>query len=332
MHAKRTNSILLIIYLFMIGASPGATYPEGSIGSRTITARLYLPDTAQGYYRGTRFDWAGVIPELRANGHSYFGQWFDKYDPFRHDAIMGPVEAFEPLGYEKARPGETFVKIGIGVLVKPVEPNYFFANHYTIIDPGTWTIKKAKDRVEFKHVLAGNSISYSYRKTVALTRKGSTLQLIHMLRNTGKEVIETDVFDHNFFMLDNELTGPAATVTLPFPISTRTKPVNDLATITGRQIGFSRELKKGESVLLAYVQGFDSARAQDYDIRVENRHSGAGVRITSDRPMSRLAFWAIPATLCPEPYIHIRVEPGKEFSWTITYEYYDLGVGTQRTN
>ncbi|HTD92681.1 MAG TPA: hypothetical protein VK644_02670, partial [Chitinophagaceae bacterium] len=320
---------LLILYLFMISASPSAIFPEATISNRTITARLYLPDTAQGYYRAGRFDWAGVISELRANGHSYYGQWFDKYDPLRHDAIMGPVEAFEPLGYERARPGETFVKIGIGVLVKPVESNYFFANHYKILDPGTWTIKKARDRIEFKHVLSGNNISYSYEKTVALAKKGSELQLIHTLRNTGKDIIETDVFNHNFFMLDNELTGPGAVIKFPFTLSTRTKPVNDLATINGKQIGFSRELKKGESVLLSYVQGFDSTRAQDYDIRVENLHSGAGVRITSDRPMSRLAFWAIPATLCPEPYIHVRVEPGKEFSWTITYEYYDLGVVTK---
>ena len=35
-------------------------------------------------------------------GHSFSGQWFEKYDPLLHDAVMGPVEAFSPLGYEEA--------------------------------------------------------------------------------------------------------------------------------------------------------------------------------------------------------------------------------------
>src|SRR5687768_9293365 len=96
-----------------------AEFPEARISNRTITARLYLPHAEQGYYRGTRFDWSGVISSLKVNGHEYFGQWFDKYDPQLHDAIMGPVEEFltadSTLGYEEAAPGGTFIRIGVGV-------------------------------------------------------------------------------------------------------------------------------------------------------------------------------------------------------------------------
>jgi hypothetical protein len=38
----------------------------------------------------------------------------------------------------------------------------------------------------------------------------------------------------------------------------------------------------------------------------------------------KLAFWACHTTLCPEPYIKIKVEPGKEFTWSIRYEFYTL--------
>lgn len=48
------------------------------------------------------------------------------------------------------------------------------------------------------------------------------------------------------------------------------------------------------------------------------------MRITSDRPMSRLAFWSIRTTICPEPYIEVRVEPGGEFTWITSYELYTL--------
>jgi hypothetical protein len=71
------------------------------------------------------------------------------------------------------------------------------------------------------------------------------------------------------------------------------------------------------------LTGF-SDKTEDYDIRIENVKTGAGVRITCDRPLSKMVLWANPWTLCPEPYINIKVEPGKEFSWNINYEFYTL--------
>ncbi len=65
------------------------------------------------------------IPSLEFQGHTFFGQWFEKYDPKLHDAIMGPVEEFltngAGLGYAEAKPGENFVKIGVGAIRKPEE-------------------------------------------------------------------------------------------------------------------------------------------------------------------------------------------------------------------
>ena len=57
------------------------------------------------------------------------------------------------------------------------------------------------------------------------------------------------------------------------------------------------------------VAGF-SGDPKDYDIRVENRKTGAGVRITADRPLARLVVWSVRPTRCPEPFINVRVEPG----------------------
>ena len=39
---------------------PG-TYPEKHISNGVLTAKIYLPDAEKGFYRGTRFDWAGII-------------------------------------------------------------------------------------------------------------------------------------------------------------------------------------------------------------------------------------------------------------------------------
>jgi hypothetical protein len=71
------------------------------------------------------------------------------------------------------------------------------------------------------------------------------------------------------------------------------------------------------------IEGFGPGAA-DYDFRVENRKAGAGVRITGDRPLSKIVYWSIRTTLCPEPYIDIKVPPGQESRWTLRYQFYTL--------
>ena len=48
------------------------------------------------------------------------------------------------------------------------------------------------------------------------------------------------------------------------------------------------------------------------------------MRITSNRPLAKLVFWSNWKTSCPEPYIDMTVEPGKESTWEIRYEFYEL--------
>ncbi len=67
------------------------------------------------------------------------------------------------------------------------------------------------------------------------------------------------------------------------------------------------------------MQGFGPT-AKDYDFRIENRKSGAAVRITGDRPLVKLIFWCIRTVACPEPYIDMDIPPGKEFKWHMAYD------------
>ena len=63
---------------------------------------------------------------------------------------------------------------------------------------------------------------------------------------------------------------------------------------------------------------------QDYDFRIENSKTGAGVRITGDQPLVKVNFWAISTVASVEPYILLRIAPGKEAHWTIRYDFYTL--------
>jgi hypothetical protein len=319
-----------LVFGLGIGVLAGAEFPEAEISNGSIRAKLYLPDPEQGYYRATRFDWSGVIASLEYRGHNYFESRQDRHDPRTDDSISGPVEDFRTnnggLGYDEAKAGDTFVKIGVGILRKPDEPRYRQAYYYELVDSGKWSVRNGADWIGFDHELTdGKGYAYVYRKTVRLVRGKPEMVLEHSLRNTGREPIETDVYDHNFFVIDRQPSGPDFIVKVPFELKA-TRDLKGIAEVRGMQIAYLRQMGKGESII-TNLSGFgDSAR--DYDITVENRKVSAGVRITADRPLSALVFWSDfwyeRATLCPEPYIRMRIEPGQESTWHINYEFYTL--------
>jgi hypothetical protein len=301
-------------------------FPHAEISNGLIHAKLYLPDPQQGYYRATRFDWSGIIASLEYKGHNYFGPWFERHDPLVHDAITGPVEEFltanSTLGYEDAGVGGTFVRVGIGALRKPDEKQFRRFGKYDITNSGKWSVRKGSDKIEFVQELVNASgYGYVYGKTVKLAKGKPELLIEHKLKNTGKRPIDTQAYNHNFLVMDGQPSGPDFSVQFPFELKT-TSDSKGFVEIRGRQIAYLRELEKGQSVLLRLL-GFSNS-AGDYDIKIENRKTGAGVRITGDRPLSDLIFWTVRTTLCPEPYITIRVNPGKETSWRISYQFYSL--------
>ncbi|MEO8416814.1 MAG: hypothetical protein ABI472_24330, partial [Ginsengibacter sp.] len=183
--------IIFLLPVLLISAITFVNAPEVDITNGLIHARIYLPGAENGYYRGSRFDWSGVIPELTCNGHSYYGQWFPKYDPRLHDAIMGPVEDFLPVGFNDAKPGESFLKIGIGILERPDTSAYSIVPPYEILNGGKWNAKTSPGKVEFLHTLNDTAYSYIYKKTVELIKGKPALVLSHTFKNTGKKMIET---------------------------------------------------------------------------------------------------------------------------------------------
>lgn len=326
-HAPTEASIRvsLLLLLAIAQAAGPRPFPQASISNGRIRLELYLPDAKAGYYRGTRFDWSGAVSSLQWNGHEYFGQWFDRYDPLIHDAITGPVEEFltgnaSSLGYDEAKPGETFVRIGVGVVRKPDEKEYRRFATYEILDAGAWAIDRGTDRIALTHSLRDSTgYAYVYRKTLRLD--GNTLVLEHSLQNTGSKPIATSVYNHNFFTIDRQTTGPDFIVRFPFE-PRPARPIAPLAEQRGREIAFLRELEPKQTVFTE-LDGFGTTAAH-YGFELENRKTGAGVRVTGDRPLSKLLFWSAPKTICPEPYIDASVEPGRTSTWRTTYEFYQV--------
>jgi hypothetical protein len=314
----------LIAFVLFSACALAQDYPKADITNGVIRAELMLPDPQHGSYQGTRFDWSGIISSLQYQGHEYFGKWYERHDPKIHDAITGPVEEFRTndsgLGYDDAKASGTFVRIGVGTVRKPEEKAYRPYDTYEIVDPGKWTVKKHKDRIQFTHELQGeNGYAYVYSKTVRLVKGKPELLLEHSLKNTGQKAIDTTQYNHNFFVIDHEVVGPDVVVKFVFaPVATR--GFKDRAEIVGNEIHFPREIE-GKNGVFSELTGSKNDVA-DYDLHVENVKTGAGVHITSDQPLEKVNFWAINTVAAAEPYIHLKIEPGKEARWRVRYDFY----------
>jgi hypothetical protein len=322
-----------------------ADSPQTEISNGQLRVKLYLPDAKNGYYRGTRFDWSGVIASLEYNGHNFYGPWFDRMDPPVHDyayigaevvagacsGISGPVEEFHTheaaLGWDEARVGGTFIKIGVGVLRK-VDEKYDAYRLYEIVDHGRWTIKQHPDSVEFTQELTDPSSGYGYiyRKVVRLSPGKPEMVLEHSLKNTGRHTIQSTVYNHNFLVLDKQPPGPDFAISVPFRILPTQPPDERFARIQENHIVFTKVLENQDVVEIPF-QGF-GASPKDYDIRIENRKVGTGMRIQGDRPLSFVNFWSMRKVLAMEPFIAMTIAPGSEFTWNIHYEYYTLSAAS----
>ena len=353
------------------------SHPSHRLTNGEITATVYLPDPKNGFYTTTRFDWSGAIASLQYKGHDFYGGWFSKitdiydfgYEGPNKDvisadftAMVGPAEEFGALGYNDVAPGGLFIKPGVGVLERD-EMNYNHSRPYVIANGGTWDVRTSREAVEFTHTLSQPSINlgYVYTKIIRLTPGKPQMTISHVRKNTGSKPIVTNVYNHNFTVIDKQATGPDIEITVPWqmtraagrggaarqgaapPAPARQGPppidpyaalatgermgsqcgqpqMQALASPQGNKLVYTKVLQGSECYQTSFT-GF-GPEAKDNDIRIENKKVGAGVHITGDRPLTRLGYWSIRTVVAPEPYIDLNIEPGQQFAWTYTYDYY----------
>lgn len=295
--------------------------PSAELSNGIIHATIYKPDVNHGFYRGSRFDWSGIISNLEWNGHTFFGPWKTKYSGTFHDDVMGPAEEFLPVNYSETLPGNAFLKIGVGMLTRLDSADYDFQKRYPIADTGKWQTMVDSTQATFTHTLTHRNYSYTYSKTLRLQENSPVLVLEHSLKNQGKSVIATQVYNHNFLVMDQQHVGPDFEIILPRNSKKELAGYDGIVEINQSRLKF---LEKSSEEIMIKIDNLLDTDSSEYNFAIENKKINAGLRITSDKPITKLMYWSVPRVMCPEPYIDIYVEPGEEICWDITYEFYSV--------
>lgn len=278
---------------------------------------LCVPDNAKGYYRGTRFDHAGVFRAIDYKGYRIADEWFPAYDPYRHDCLTGPVEEFSQNGYDETLPGGLFLKPGVGLLRREDDSPYDWFHRYEVVDEGERTLESDGRSAEFRQKLSGDGFAYEYSKVITIEPEEGAFSIRHRLDNLGERPISGYVYNHNFFTLADAGVGRATKVDFPFAPVGDWRSEYDCVELSGNGIRFSRDFVEGDKVYMGNLRPADSGT--DYSFSVRNELNGLGVNVLSDAKMHHAVFWAINRVACVEPHVALDLRPSLSLSWTVLY-------------
>lgn len=300
--------------------SIGAEPPTARLTNGVLTAAVYLPDAENGYYRGSRFDWSGMISSVESDGHRFFGEWKPAPQPLATDNVVGTAGEFgmeSPLGYDEAAPGEFFYKIGVGKLLRPDAEPYAFHRPYAVT-PLPWKITRGDRWIKFTQRLPEeNGWGYVYSKGITLHPRKPEFTIRHTLKNSGSKEILTDYYCHNFVVFDSRPLDPGTQVHLDFELWD-SSPIREIAIIEGKTIRLASPLPEGKSLFRRFEI---IPPGGGKTIVFENPETGTALRINSDTTPDKVVFYGIGKSVCIEPFIGIRLAPGEKLTWKDRYSF-----------
>jgi|GEM_PF-1312305 len=303
-----------------------------------LTVHVTQPNDP-GAYHDCRFDWSGMIASVEYNGHRFFNGPEAHHDDKTPYPVFGTAEEFGsegvlnletrnheggPLGFEEAKPGETFVKIGVGELVKPPAPSwYWWRIMYDVKRPGPWKVTIQPSSIQYEQDLKGpRGFAYRYVKTISIDPNQPVVRIARTLANTGQRRINTTHYTHNFVTFDSEDTITRGwQVQFGYPLKPFPNPrywrTRGMVELEDQTLHFVCKLS---GALFLFMTDQPRTAAENR-FRIANPTLGMALSIQGDRPVYKIPLYVNNGAVCPEPFVQIRAEPGQEETWATSYTF-----------
>lgn len=271
---------------------------------------------------GSRFDWTGKIAEVyykgipvttteKINGTDEFIYGKGLYNEFGIET---------PIGFDDIEEGESFHKIGIGLLKKEGQKYEFYKDYE--IKPAEFTITEENNKIIIECISEElNGYAYILKKEIELS--GNDIIIKYWLKNTGKKTIKTDEYTHNFLAFNNELMGEEYILTFSHSIKKDQFWANvnpeDKVEIGKQDFSFNDTPK--EQFFFANVLGKVET---EVFYMLTNTKSKIGITEKIDFIPSKVNLWGWKHVISPELFFEINLEKGEEVEWTRSYRVFDL--------
>jgi len=264
---------------------------------------------------GPRFDRTAVVRSITVDHLELLGPWGlpDEFGLYGNGV----------LGYEAARVGETFVKIGVGQLVRDTETGYHFAHPYPVdrLFPVTLAMEERSLSV-LQQSDGEGPWQYRYSKSYELTGE-RRLKIHYELSNTGTREWTFEHYNHHWFRADGIPVGTGYQVTTGFELPA--------AETTMRHAPFSLAMPgplapDGAHYYASEVTGV-APGANSFELKIDGHPLVSYQASFSPR---RFAVYAHADGFCPEVFTRAALEPGATVRWSSTYRFHDPRTFAER--
>lgn len=255
---------------------------------------------------GPRFDRTAVVRSVQVNSVELLGPWglSDEFGLFGEGV----------LGYDAAGLGETFLKIGVGQLVRDTAEDYQFAHRYpgeqffpVEVNPGTAALSVSQ-RSE-----GDGPWQYLYRKSYALAGEDS-LTIHYELTNTGTAPWTFEHYNHHWFRFQDTAVGPGYEVVTDFDLPQAETTFQRAPRSLRMQAPLAPD---GAAYYASDLVGV-SAAANSFSVQVDG---APVVYYQAGFAPHRFALYADEDGFCPEVFMRAALEPGATASWSATYRF-----------
>jgi hypothetical protein len=250
------------------------------------------------------------------------------------------------LGYQEADIGQSFLKIGVGELIKGSCPEcdlsgiYKFNSPYQFAEEPVWTKSQPSDNViVLEH--EARLKQYGYRLQKIITLEDDLLSVTSTLTNLGAEAFRTVWYSHHFFDCDAEPIGPGYSLDLDLQesrpqmyeepgLSGWTVPLQNYAKVRQEddviKVSLKRFVEVGARIKAEFLK--DGRSTGGFTIKgcgTSIHEDISQVQSDSDAALTMYGFnlYIEASTLSPEPQLLIQLERGASTSWTQRLQFGD---------
>ena len=248
------------------------------------------------------------------------------------------------LGYNDAKLGGSFLKIGVGALIKGSCPacdsaeEYKFNSPYLFASPPKWSMSQdSGDSLRLEH--SATLDKYGYRLVKDISLHGNILTVTSTLTNLGSEHFRTAWYSHHFFNCDGVAVGPGYSIDLDLKGDGSTlyqepgtwswsTPLLQYANVLGLpdaiRVAMTRALQPGVRIKTEFVNDGSTNGGFNLNACQTNIIASFPEVESGTIPMYAYNFYAERATFSPEPQLLLELDPGASKSWTQVLQISDL--------
>jgi len=314
--------------------------------------RLFVEIAVPGsVYGGTRFDWSGFITQVTLDGKHTFcvPESLKEGEGTGGIGICNEFGNEKTVGFEDARPGDLFPKLGIGLLRRPDKEGYNFFHPYEIAQPFHIQVEETENQARFV-VDPLDCRGYAAQLTKTVSLRSNELLVEYHLKNVGSRLIDTHEYCHNFIGINGQAVSPDYHLRLPYHVALedmrpsfrvmfrkmgpvllrKYAPDFLLNRLVDRYIqrmtevldfrgGHIHFIYRPESPFFCRLQGFALTQSPQWDLL--HIPSEVGMREYDDFPPARVAIWGTTHVISAEVFVDIRLQPGESQSWSRRFEF-----------